>query len=106
MSNDALENMVSALMAQGPFSYGSEDKLLDTAIEWLDAGFGPEEASIWLDAHCFHPDVARKFEAAGLEPDDVDYNVPKGNDKETLAFRVCSGDIMITAAIRMAQRGK
>ena len=74
---DPLEAMVEVLVAAGPFAYGTDQKLTQTAQEWLDMGFGHDEANDWLSVRCFHASVARDFANEDLEPDDLDITTPK-----------------------------
>lgn len=99
---DPLEAMVDVLVAAGPFAYGTDQKLTQTAQEWLDMGFGPDEANDWLSVRCFHASVARDFANEDLEPDDLDITTPKPYP-DTLPYKVCNNDVKFEVAVKVAK---
>ena len=101
----ALELMVEVLVTAGRPAYGEDGKLTEVALEWLEAGFSPDDAGNWLEVSCWSASVARKFLDAGLDPEDVSF-VTTTPRKSTLADKASTGDLSVEAAIRIANSRK
>ena len=67
---EPVDQMIEVLMAAGPFAYGKEARLQQTAEEWLAENFDLETAFAWLTvAGCFDAATAAKLSAAGISPE-------------------------------------
>ena len=99
-SGDPLEETVSVLLAAGRFAYGTDAKLMETAEEWLTAGFSPQDTHDWIEARCFESWAAGQLRAAGLNPDKAKL-VPL-DKKETIGYLVSSGALKVAEAKQIA----
>ena len=65
------------------------------AREWSAAGFEDEDAAKWLEARCFDPEVAGALAAIGVTPGQAARKTRDGKRdyRDTIAFKVCSGDL-------------
>ena len=97
-----LNQMIDVVGSYGVTAFGSEDRLEATAQEWLDAGFSPDEATLWLDVDCWEPSVALKFIEAALEPGDLEIETYQPT-RSMLADKASTGVITVEAAIRIAR---
>jgi hypothetical protein len=91
-----LEEMVSVLITAGPFAYGTDGAITDTAVEWLSHGFSPQDAHDWLTiAKCFDPASAQALQAAGLDVDMASSKL----EGQALGGRVSAGLMTVAEAV-------
>ena len=67
----------------------------EAAKAWTDAGFDDDEAAKWLEARCFDPQAARELADLGVTPAQATQRTRDGRRdyKDTIAFKVASGDL-------------
>ncbi|HEV2776420.1 MAG TPA: hypothetical protein VGV90_12575 [Solirubrobacteraceae bacterium] len=65
------------------------------ARAWTDAGFDDEQTAKWLEARCFDPEVARELDDLRVTPAQAAARTRDGrrNYRDTIAFKVASGDL-------------
>jgi hypothetical protein len=65
------------------------------ANAWTDAGFDDEQTAKWLEARCFDPEAARKLDDLRVTPTQAATRTRDGrrNYRDTIAFKVASGDL-------------
>ncbi len=74
------------------------DRLGDPAAAaeaWSAAGFNDEKATLWLDARCFDPLVARELADLDISPAQASKRTRDGRGDyiDTIAYKVSSGDL-------------
>ncbi len=78
------------------------------AMAWADAGFDDEQTASWLEARCFDPQTARELADLGVTPDQASTRTRdgRGDYRDTIAFKVASGDLSVRqgAARAMSSR--
>ena len=67
----------------------------DAARAWTDAGFDDEQTAKWLEARCFDPEAARELHDLSVTPAQAATRTRDGkrNYRDTLGFKVASGDL-------------
>ncbi len=67
----------------------------DAAKAWSNAGFDDERAAKWLEARCFDPQAARELDDLRVTPGQAASRTRDGkrNYRDTLGFKVASGDL-------------
>lgn len=97
--------MIDVIRHYGDFACGDPDDLLAVTQEWLDAGFTPAEADLWLDARCFCASTARALARAGFTPEDAAQEVtaPCGSYQDTVGYCVSNGDLHLQRALARLQ---
>lgn len=67
----------------------------DAAKAWSDAGFDDEQTAQWLEARCFDPEAARELADLRVTPGQAASRTRDGkrNYRDTIAFKVASGDL-------------
>ena len=67
----------------------------DAARAWSAAGFDEEQTAKWLEARCFDPEAARELADLGITPGQAASRTRDGkrNYRDTIAFKVASGDL-------------
>ena len=99
---EPVDQMIEVLMAAGPFAYGKEARLQQTAEEWLAENFDLETAFAWLTvAGCFDAATAAKLSAAGISPDEM--AEPTG---PTLGYRVAAGAVSVDEAVAIVKQSR
>ncbi len=65
------------------------------AEAWTAAGFNDEKATLWLEARCFDPQMARDLADLGVSPAQASTRTRdgRGDYVDTIAFKVSSGDL-------------
>ena len=67
----------------------------DAAKAWSAAGFDDEQTAKWLEARCFDPEAARELHDLRVTPGQAATRTRDGkrNYRDTIAFKVSSGDL-------------
>lgn len=67
----------------------------EAAKAWTDAGFDDDETAKWLEARCFDPQAARELADLRVTPAQATKRTRDGRRdyKDTIAFKVASGDL-------------
>ena len=65
------------------------------AKAWTEAGFDDDTTARWLEARCFDAQAARGLADMGVAPSQAAARTRDGGDgyKDTIAFKVASGDL-------------
>jgi hypothetical protein len=85
---------VDTITSFGEFADRGEDPRV-AAKAWSDAGFYDEETAKWLEARCFDPQAARDLADLGVTPGQASRRTRdgRGDYRDTIAFKVASGDL-------------
>jgi hypothetical protein len=74
---------------------------LDAVVEaWEETGLGAHEVEEWLRVRCFDPATAEDLSDAGVTADlaGIRTEAGRGTYLETIAFKVCVGDLEVDEA--------
>jgi hypothetical protein len=85
---------VDTITSFGELADRGEDPA-QAARAWTDAGFDDEETAKWLEARCFDPAAARDLAELRVTPAQATKRTRDGKRdyKDTIAFKVASGDL-------------
>lgn len=97
-----LEAITGIIEENDQFAYGIEDPK-DVAKEWAGYHFNSEETRKWLKARCYKPEVAWLFQYAGITPEQAGHRTDEGSGGyvDTIAYKVCIGDLEGQDAVRL-----
>jgi hypothetical protein len=98
---------VATIQRYGEFADRGEDPSV-AAQAWTDAGFDDEQTALWLDARCYDPAAARDLAAMSVSPGQASKRTRDGSGDyvDTIAFKVCQGDLSARQAAARAMSSR